>query len=237
MKTGGKRAAITGATKGIGRALVERFAAGGFDVAFCARTPGDVAALARDLAARYPRQRFLGHPADLSTEEGVESFAKAVLDEPQGMDVLVNNAGVYKPCPLGDPAGREAFDLMLRTNVHSAYLLTLRVLPSMRAARRGHIFNICSIASLIPYGGGYSVSKFALLGFSKNLRDELKNEGIRVTAVLPGAVLTPAWDGVKQPAERFIRAEDVAEAVWSCHALSPQTVVEELLLRPQQGDF
>ena len=237
MSSGEKRAVITGATRGIGRALVERFAAGGFDMAFCARTPGDVAALAKDLGARFPRQRFLGHPADLSTEEGVESFAGAVLDEGRGLDVLINNAGVYKACPLGDPAGGAAFDLMMRTNLYSAYLLTRRLLPSMRAAQRGHVFNMCSIASLIPYGGGYSVSKFALLGFSKNLREELQNDGIRVTAVLPGAVLTSAWKGVQMPPERFIPPEDLAEAVWSCHALSPQTVVEELLLRPQRGDL
>ena len=232
-----KRAVITGATRGIGRALAERFAADGFDVAFCARSPADVEASAKDLAARFPGQRFLGMAADLSTDEGVEWFAQAVLDEGRGVDVLINNAGVYKTCPLGDPAGREAFDLMMRTNVHSAYLLTQRLLPAMRKAQRGHIFNICSIASLIPYGGGYSVSKFALLGFSKNLREELKNDGIRVTAVIPGAVRTSSWDGVNLPAERFIRPEDVAEAVWSCHALSPQTVVEELLLRPQRGDI
>lgn len=233
----GKLAVVTGATKGIGRAIAEQFAAEGFDLAFCARTAADVQAMETDLSRRFPHQRFLGRAADLSSATAVDSFARAVVEQGRAADVLVNNAGVFLPCPVADPAGREAFDLMMRTNISSAYWLTQSLLPPMRAARRGHIFNICSIASVIPYGGGYGVSKFALFGYSKNLREELKKDGVRVTAVLPGATLTPSWDGVDLPADRFVRASDVADAVWACYALSPQAVVEELLVRPQLGDI
>ena len=84
---------------------------------------------------------------------------------------------------------------------------------------------------------GAAIAKHALLGFTKNLREELKEAGIRVTAVLPGPTLTASWEGVDLPAERFIKAEDVAEAIFGTYRLSAQAVVEELLIRPQLGDL
>jgi short-subunit dehydrogenase len=109
----------------------------------------------------------------------------------------------------------------------------------MMRRRDGHIFNLCSIASIMAYpnGGSYSISKFALYGMTKVLRAELKDYGIRVTAVLPGATLTASWEGTDLPPDRFMRPEDVAEAIFAAHAVSKQTVIEELLLRPQLGDL
>ena len=106
-------------------------------------------------------------------------------------------------------------------------------------ARNGHIFNMCSTASIIPYvnGGSYCISKFALYGMSKVLREEMKAYGIRVTAILPGATLTPSWEEVDLPPERFIKPDDVAQAVKSAYLLSENSVVEEILIRPQLGDI
>jgi short-subunit dehydrogenase len=98
---------------------------------------------------------------------------------------------------------------------------------------------MCSIASIkaYPNGGSYAISKFALLGFSKVLREELKEFNIRVTAVLPGATRTASWDGVDLPEDRFMRAEDVAETVFSAYSISERSVVEEIIIRPQLGDI
>jgi short-subunit dehydrogenase len=98
---------------------------------------------------------------------------------------------------------------------------------------------MCSIASIkaYPNGGSYAISKFALLGFSKVLREELKEFNVRVTAVLPGATRTASWDGVDLPEDRFMRAEDVAETVFSAYSLSERSVVEEIIIRPQLGDI
>jgi short-subunit dehydrogenase len=103
----------------------------------------------------------------------------------------------------------------------------------------GHIFMMCSTASIIPYtnGGSYCISKFALYGMTKVLREELKEHGVRVTAVLPGATLTASWEGVDLPAERFMKPEDVAQAMFTAWSLSSQAVIEELLIRPQLGDI
>ncbi len=128
---------------------------------------------------------------------------------------------------------------MIAVNLYSAYHLTRALLPGMMARRKGHIFNICSIASLqaYPNGGAYSISKFALAGFSRNLREEMKPHGIKVTAVYPGAVYTDSWAGSGVDPQRIMEAGDIAEMVYAAAGLSPQATVEDILLRPQLGDL
>ena len=127
----------------------------------------------------------------------------------------------------------------MQTNLYSAYHLTRGVIPLIRAGQRPHLFNICSIASLIAYpnGGSYSISKFAMLGFSKVLREELKPEGVRVTSVMPGATWSASWAGVDLPRERLMPARDIASAVLNAWKMSSATVVEDIVLRPQLGDL
>ena len=98
---------------------------------------------------------------------------------------------------------------------------------------------MCSIASQIAYpnGGSYSISKFALLGFSKVLREEMKNKGVKVTSILPGATWSNSWAGVDLPESRLMQATDIANATWSATTMSPSAVVEEIILRPQLGDL
>lgn len=227
---------ITGGTKGIGRALVEHFAAEGANVAFCARTQADINEFAKALGERFPKQQFLGLAADMSDKTATLAFGAAVAAAWSSVDVLVNNAGVFVPCPITDAANEASFRLMMDTNLYSAYYTTQSLLPRLLGQPKAHIFNMCSIASFMPYDS-YSVSKFALLGYSKVLRQELKTKGVRVTAVMPGAVLTNSWAGTELPETRFIKSEDVAAAVWACYQLSAHTVVEELVLRPQLGDI
>jgi len=98
---------------------------------------------------------------------------------------------------------------------------------------------MCSIASLAAYhnGGSYSISKFALMGFSKNLREELKPYNLKVTAVYPGAVYTSSWEGSGIPPSRIMEVSDVASLIYAASQLSPQACVEDIVLRPQQGDL
>jgi short-subunit dehydrogenase len=128
---------------------------------------------------------------------------------------------------------------MINSNVYSAYYVTRGLIQAMKDRRQGHIFNMGSIASIKanPNGGSYAISKFALLGFSKVLREELKEFGIRVTAVLPGATRTASWEGTVLPDERFMKVEDVAEAVYAAYSLSGRSVIEEMIIRPQLGDI
>jgi len=228
---------VTGGTKGIGRAIVERFAEGGFDVFTCARNEADLLALKKSLEEKHPEIQVFASVADLSKKEEVNRFA----DEVKSIripDVLVNNTGIFLPGALHDePDGN--FEFMMQTNLFSAYYLSRAFVKEMITRRSGHIFSMGSIAGLTAYpnGGSYAVSKWAMLGMTKCLREELKPHQVKVTSILPGATLTDSWAGVDLPTERFVRAQDVAESVWAAYNLSPQTVVEEVIIRPQLGDI
>ena len=231
---------VTGGSKGIGRAVVSRFLRAGYPVATCARSASDLAALTTELAADVPGAVLHTLPADLSRPEDCARFAAFVLGLGLPVEVLVNNAGAFVPGRLQDePADGSQLRQMLAVNLLSAYDVTLPLLPGFIGRGRGHIFTICSTASIMAYpnGGSYGIAKHALLGFTKNLREELKPSGVRVTAVLPGPTLTASWAGVELPPERFVQAGDVAEAVFGTYSLSPHAVVEELLIRPQLGDL
>lgn len=228
---------VTGGTKGIGRAIIEKFAAQGFDVITCARNERDLQQLKTALEDQHAIKVFT-RPTDMAVKDDVKKFVEFVLSLNRPIDVLVNNAGYFIP---GEIATEEegALESMINANLYSAYYTTRGLVHGMRERKNGYIFNMCSIASIkaYPNGGSYAISKFALLGFSKCLREELKTFGIRVTAVMPGATLTASWEGVNLPEERFMRAEDVADAVYGAYSLSGRSVVEEIIIRPQLGDI
>lgn len=228
---------VTGGTKGIGRAIIERFANEGFDIMTCSRNEKELASLQADLKSRFSSIEVLTVQADLSKKEDVEKLATAVKAFAIP-DVLVNNTGVFLPGAIHDePDGN--FELMMQTNLFSAYNLTRALVKEMIARKSGHIFSMGSIAGLTAYpnGGSYAVSKWAMLGMTKCLREELKPHQIKVTSILAGATYTSSWEGVDLPVERFMSAEDVAESVWGAYNLSPRTVVEEIIIRPQLGDI
>ncbi|SHK77818.1 SDR family oxidoreductase [Hymenobacter psychrotolerans] len=235
-----KYVVVTGGSKGIGRAVVYSFLRAGFPVVTCARSATDLAQLQTDVAQQVPGAVLHTLPADLSRTEDCRCFTDFVLGLGGAVEVLVNNTGSFLPGRLQDePQDGSQLRQMLAVNLLSAYDVTLALLPGLIARRTGHIFNICSTASITAYpnGGSYGIAKHALYGFTRNLREELKVQNVRVTAVLPGATLTASWEGVDLPAERFVKAEDVAAAVLAAYTLSPQAVVEELLIRPQLGDL
>lgn len=229
---------VSGGTKGIGRAIIEVFAANGFDVATCARSSGDLQALEGDLAKRAPEAKIHTYAADLSARHGVDGFLQFVSGLKRPVDVLVNNTGIFLPGQVhSEPEG--TLERMIDTNLYSAYYLSRGIIPGMKERNSGHIFNICSIASFTAYanGGSYAITKFAMYGMSKVLREEMKPHGVRVTSVLPGATLTSSWEGVDLPGDRFIPIEDVAAMVWASYSLSPRSVVEDVVIRPQLGDI
>ncbi len=231
-------AVITGATKGLGRAIAEIFAENGFDLCVCARTERDLEVMQSEWTDRFPNVRLHTFPVDVSKKHELLEFGRFIAQQWTNLDVLVNNAGIYLPGMVSTE--REGtLETLLETNLFSAYHLTRSLLPVLQNNRRGHIFNMCSVASKMAYpnGGSYSISKFALLGFSKALREEMKPMGVKVTAILPGAAWSDSWRGADFPEDRLMQASDVAKAIWGCYGLSDAAVVEELLLRPQLGDL
>jgi len=229
---------ITGGTKGIGKAVADQFLAEGYNVAICARSQSDIDASLSTWREAYPDQKIIGAICDVADKKALLTWAASVIEEMKTIDVLVNNAGVFIPGELLKE-DEGALEKMIDVNLYSAYHLTRQIAPLMVDAGKGHIFNMCSVASIkaYPNGGSYSISKFALLGMSKVLREELKTSGVKVTSVLPGATWSASWAGVDLPEERLMQAEDIADAIVSAAKLSPAAVVEEIIIRPQLGDL
>ena len=233
-----KLAVVTGGSQGIGQALLMKLAHEGFSLATCARHEEPLNALRQQLNDRYPNVSLLHQQADLSQRADVHRFAAAVADLATPVDLLVNNAGVFIPGQIHTEAD-GVFEQTMHTNVFGPYYLTRALLGGMVERRHGHVFNLCSTASMMAYanGGSYCISKFALLGMTKVLREEMKPFNVRVTAVLPGATRTASWASTELPDERFMPPEDVAETIWSAYRMSERTVIEEIVLRPQRGDI
>lgn len=231
-----KLAVITGATKGIGKALVKTFAENGFDIAACSRSVKDLQQLKEEVEEENKVDVHVKE-VDVANKEQVLSFAGFVKTIAR-LEVLINNAGLFVPGQLLTEED-GVLEKTMETNLYSAYHLTRALSDTMVGNKSGHIFNICSTASFVPYtnGGSYCISKFALLGMSKVLREEMKKHGVRVTSVMPGATYTASWEGAEIPEDRFMPARDVAAAIWQAYALSERTVLEELILRPQLGDI
>ena len=232
------KAIVTGATKGIGRAVALKLASEGFDIAICARNEATLHQFKSQLTQQFPDINVFTKTTDVSEKKAIQAFADFATERLGTVDVLVNNAGVFIPGKISEEKD-GVLEKMIETNLYSAYNLTRAILPGMMKRKKGHIFNICSIASFMAYpnGGSYSISKFAMLGMSKVLREEMKEHNIRVTAIMPGATYTASWEGSGLPEERFMKAEDVAETIWSCYRLSERTDVEEIILRPISGDI
>ncbi len=227
---------ITGATKGIGKATVEAFAEMGANIAFNARNEADLDGFKKTLNSKYPNQEFHVLSTDMSKKEAVLKFAEFIKGSWTKVDVLINNAGIFLPGDITKEAD-GTLESQIETNLYSAYYMTRAILPLMES--KGHIFNMCSIASFMAYpnGGSYSISKFALLGFSKVLRAELLTKGIKVSSIMPGATWSASWDGVDLPKERLMDAKDIADTIIAAYNLGPSAVVEDIVIRPQLGDL
>lgn len=228
---------ITGASKGIGYAIAEIFASNGHAVYLNSKTASDLEKSVAKLRTSFPDTIIEYMAADLSKEAEVHAFTKWCLSK-TNPEVLINNAGYFLPGTI-QSAPEGQLEAQLNVNLFSAYHTTRDLLLSMIQKGAGHIFNICSIASLQAYenGGSYSISKYALLGFSKNLRLELKDKGIKVTAVCPGAVYTNSWAGSGVDPKRIMEANDIAKMVYAAASLSPQAMVEDIVMRPLLGDL
>jgi short-subunit dehydrogenase len=229
---------ITGASRGLGLAMAEAFAKEGHDLYLTSRNEVNLYHALASLQSRFPDRIIKAKAFDIGSKTGAVEFGQWILGSAVETDILINNAGTFEPGRVIDePEGQ--MEKMLNTNFFSAYHITRKLLPSMMERKSGHIFNMSSIAGLqaYPNGGSYSVSKFALTGFSKNLREELKSYSIKVTCIYPGAVYTDSWAAAGISPHRIMKPTDIADTVVQISKLSPQAVVEDLVIRPLLGDL
>jgi len=229
----GKVAAVTGGTRGIGRAIVERLLREGASVAFCGRTKQSVD---RAVAELRDAGKVFGQPADISQFDQVREFFQCIDSAFAGLDILVNNAGLGVFRKVGEMTPEE-WHRNIDLNLNGAFYCAHEALARFRARGGGYIVNISSLAGKNAFSGGagYNASKFGLNGFSEALMLDHRHDNVRVTTIMPGSVDTNFSGG---PSDRsgdtgwMIAPEDVAEAVALVLRIPARTMISSLDMRP-----
>lgn len=228
---------VTGASQGIGRTVAVEFArrVPGCTITLLARTIDKLRETAELCEAEGADTNVFA--CDLTSDEAVDAATGKILELDPPVTCLANIAGMYQPGDLADTT-TEDVQFQFDVNVLSGFRMTKRLLPGMSERGRGHIFFIGSVASKQGYPGGFSycIAKHGVLGLARGIREDTKGSGVAVTCVMPGATWTPSWEGSGVDPDRMMPADDVAALMVQAYQLSPRSVVEEILVRPQKGD-
>ena len=236
MRLAGQVAIVTGAGRGIGRAIAGAFAREGAAVVLAARSVPELDRVAREI--EQAGGRALVVPTDARQEASVEALVRRALAEWGQVDVLVNAAGVATFAPVTD-SKLDDWDQTLAVNLRGAVLCCRAVLPAMIGRHRGTIISVGSVVTSRSLAGSaaYTASKYGLLGFSRVLAEEMRSHGVRVGVLSAGATDTPLWDTMPgAPArDRMLRADQVAEAALLMASLGPNATLEEVTLLPAGG--
>lgn len=224
---------ITGASKGIGRSLAEKFASEGHTLVVCARNIVLLKAVVHEMNLKYPGSPVYSKAVDVSIKEEIIAFGNWAQQIAGAIDVIINNAAYFANSSIHSEDD-NLLGAMMATNLSGPYHLTRTLLPAMMERKRGHVFNLCSIASLQGNTNcsSYSISKFALHGFTQNLREEMRPFNVKVTGVYPGAVYTESWHGTGVNPETMIQPQDIAELIYNASQLSPRACVEDIVVKP-----
>mgnify|MGYP001585681880 FL=1 len=229
-------AVISGATKGVGKTLAIYFASKGYQLALGARNTELLTALKQELESTYGASVFL-RSCDFSKKEETTVFAEEVLTQFKKIDVLVNNVGTYRIDSIMDEC--EDFELIMNTNLNSAYYLSKAIARNMCQNKSGHIFNICSILSkaVQPNAASYTISKHALKGLNDVLREDLRDDNVKVTAIYPGSINTSSWEGIIAPKELFVQPQDIVAIINTCLNISKNANIEEVVIKPMNKKY
>lgn len=233
-----QNALITGATKGIGLAIAKVLAKEGINLAICSRNNKDLLAVKEALLQINASIKVFTRVTDCSLRNEVISFAAEAEQELQSIQIIINNAGLFLPANILDEE-ENALQKQLDLNLLCGYELYRYFGKKLMAARSGHIFNICSVASkkVVVNAGSYSVTKFAQRGLNDVMRKEMKAHQVKVTAIFPGSTLTDSWAGTTILPEKFVLPEDVAAAVVNCLKLTAGANIDELIIQTTTGEI
>lgn len=239
MKTN-KIAIVTGGSRGIGRGIVEALASIGYDVLIVAKDPARAKKAADEITGKYGTD-VTHFACDISKTKDVDSLYKFCSSKRIHPNVLVNNAGIYLPGSTRSEI--EKYDSLMAVNTRGMFYLTNKLLPLIEKAKNARIIIISSTWAQDSYpaegkeeGTIYSISKWALRGWARSLRAEVRKQKIGVTVIYPGAVITDEWEGTTVPHNLFIQPEDIGRIVRTVVSTNNQTVIEEVIVRPLSGD-
>jgi short-subunit dehydrogenase len=233
-----ENAIVTGATKGMGRSIAIAFAIEGINLAICSRNENDLLSFKAELHQINPNVQVYTAVADGSNKAQLLQFAASAEKELGAISIIVNNLGMYTFAGILDDT-ENAFDKMINTNLMPAYQLYRFFGKKMRAAKHGHIFNICSVAALNPIAeaGTYSVTKAALLALNKVMRLDMQAHNVKVTAIIPGSTLTDSWKGMTVDKDTMVSPDDIASAIVNIYKMSPGANVDEMIIKPTPGQL
>jgi 3-oxoacyl-[acyl-carrier protein] reductase len=229
-----KRAIVTGAGRGIGRAISLALASAGADVIVSARTQPEIDIVAKEIEKLG--RKSLAVRADVSQESDVQNLISKSTDKFGTIDILVNNAGIGSFAKVSELSTKD-FDAMWNVNIRGVFLCTRAVLPFMITQHSGDIINISSLAGRNAFigGAGYAATKWALIGFSRCLMLEVREQNIRVITICPGSVDT-AFGGQSSASHRskgpIPKAEDIAQVVLNTLLMPRNVMVSEVDVRP-----
>ncbi len=227
---------ISGATKGVGRALTLALAREGYDLAISSRNQQDLDQLKVEIQKNYAVEILL-FAGDLSDADQALTFSNKIIDTYKHVDILINNIGKYENDAITD----ENADLesMMKTNLFAAYFLSKTISVNMCKGGKGHIFNVCSVLSFStrPAAATYTISKHALKGFNDVLREEMREYGIKVTAIYPGSINTSSWEGIYAPKDLFVQPDDIVKVVKTCLSISKNANIEEIVIKPLDKNY
>ncbi len=231
-----KIAIVTGATRGIGKAIAVELLKAGFFTVLCSKTLKSAASLENELSSFSGS--FMIFPLDVSVEQEVRKLISSIAQKTKRIDVLINNAGVVFTGPI-EETETEQWDEIMAVNAKGTFLMVKHSLPLM--LRGSQIVNIGSNASKkgFPSWAAYCASKFAVLGFTNSLREEVRDRGIKVSAVLPGPTITDIWNSLdgKWDRTKMISPEVVAKTVLSVIKQPPEANIDEIDIVPSTGSL
>jgi NAD(P)-dependent dehydrogenase (short-subunit alcohol dehydrogenase family) len=232
----GRRAVVTGASKGIGLAVARALLSAGANVVICARNGKQLDRALADLAKSAKGGKVAGHTADVSNRDQVAEFFRFADEQLGGLDILINNAGVGVFRAAGELTPEE-WDRVIGTNLSGAFYCSHAALQRFPEAKGGSIINISSLAGKNPFAGGaaYNASKFGLNALSEATMLDHRYDNVRVSYILPGSVDTEfSGHEVKQRSDWKIAPEDIAEIVLDILRMPARTLISRVEVRPSR---
>ncbi len=223
-------AIVTGASRGIGLAIATELAGLGYSLGLVSRSSAEIESASREILKQFPEVKIVTSAFDVTDGVSAENFVKLVSSELGIVSVLVNNAGDYRLGTSSMPI--DELQQLMDVNFIAATRFVHAVLPAMKKLGRGYIFNIASVCGVEAYGdvGSYCASKFALVGYSSSLTQELAPMGIKVTAICPSWVNTRIASGSSKKPEEMIQPGDLAATIRYLLGLGHSASIREIVI-------